>query len=274
MRYLVVFLVCFLIAGFAFADDPGVRDSLIIETVYAELGDSSVDIRIFVTSDDSIAWYNFPLAWSLIGDSVIYPIDVSPHNIIDEWDIFECDILYDQGFIRMMGWDSGGDTPSLITNNYRMLCWTVHFAIDSLAEPQIVTVDTTCDPINGSLLFFLVNGVISFIPVFTPGAIYYGITSDARDNGRILPEGLTLLQNYPNPFNATTTIEFTLPEEAVVELSIYDILGQKVAVIFDEIKRAGVHRVTWDAEEYPSGVYFARLETGDISKSVKMVLLK
>jgi hypothetical protein len=99
-------------------------------------------------------------------------------------------------------------------------------------------------------------------------------TAILNDDKLFQPSYTSLYQNYPNPFNASTTIEFTLPEAADVELSVYNILGQKVAVLLDGRKSAGEHAVTWDAGDMPSGVYFARLETGHISKSVKMVLLK
>jgi hypothetical protein len=89
-----------------------------------------------------------------------------------------------------------------------------------------------------------------------------------------LPRHYILFQNYPNPFNTSTTIEFSLPEQAHVELSIYNILGQKVAVIFKGVKPAGTHTVVWDAGDMPSGVYFARLEGGGDSRAVKMLLLK
>ena len=274
MKFLISFFAILLIAGFAFADDPGDRDSLIIETVYAELGDSTVDVRIYVTTDDSVGYYSLPLTWSLLGDSVIYPVSVSTHNIINQWDVTFYDIYYDLGYLSMLGWDSGGDAPFLITSNYRILCWSVHFAIDSFANPQIVTIDTTYDPINGSLLFGLVGGVESLVPVFIPGAIYYGIPSDVNEEEQILPSDIAYMQNYPNPFNAATTIEFTLPEELEVELLIYDILGQKVAVISGGLMPAGSHSATWDAGDAPSGIYFARLETIGYSENVKMILLK
>jgi parallel beta-helix repeat protein len=89
-----------------------------------------------------------------------------------------------------------------------------------------------------------------------------------------LPRHYILYQNYPNPFNASTTIEFTLPKESHVELSVYNILGQKVATLFEGQKTAGKHSVTWDAGVAPSGVYFARLKSRGNCKTMKMLLLK
>jgi len=89
-----------------------------------------------------------------------------------------------------------------------------------------------------------------------------------------LPKRFALLQNYPNPFNASTTIRYSLPEQADVKIEIYNILGQKAAVLFDGNQSTGYHSVTWHADDFPSGIYLARLAAGTVSKNIKMILLK
>ena len=101
------------------------------------------------------------------------------------------------------------------------------------------------------------------------------ITSTGLEKaGVVLPNALSLLQNYPNPFNPSTTIRYTLPAQSDVRIEIYNILGQRVATLFDGNNQAGYHTVTWHANDFPSGVYFARLETGKRSENIKMVLIK
>ncbi len=90
----------------------------------------------------------------------------------------------------------------------------------------------------------------------------------------LLPERLTLLQNHPNPFNSFTTIHYSLPEPSDVHIEIFDLLGQRVDVLFDGYKPAGLHSLDWNADDFPSGVYFTRLKSGDKSQNIKMVLLK
>ncbi len=89
-----------------------------------------------------------------------------------------------------------------------------------------------------------------------------------------IPGKFQLLGNYPNPFNAQTTIEFTLGTQSDVELTIYDITGAKVMSVERPGLEDGQHSIVWDAGEVASGIYFARIEAGDYSKSIKMVLLK
>jgi hypothetical protein len=89
-----------------------------------------------------------------------------------------------------------------------------------------------------------------------------------------LPSRFALLQNYPNPFNASTTIRYSLPERSDVRIDIYNILGQRVATLFEGIMQSGYHAVTWQADGFPSGIYFARLQTSRHSENIRMLLLK
>lgn len=88
------------------------------------------------------------------------------------------------------------------------------------------------------------------------------------------PTGYELSQNYPNPFNPVTTIRYSLPEESEVKLTIYNILGQQVTIVVDELKDAGIHTVNFDAEGLNSGVYFYKLEAGEYTQIRKMVLMR
>ena len=83
-----------------------------------------------------------------------------------------------------------------------------------------------------------------------------------------------LRQNYPNPFNPTTTFVFTLPSGGVVDLSVYNLLGQRMATLLHEQRTEGRHRVLWDASRFPSGVYFYVLRMKEQSLTRKMVLVK
>lgn len=86
--------------------------------------------------------------------------------------------------------------------------------------------------------------------------------------------GFELMQNYPNPFNPVTTINFSLPEKTFVDLSVYDILGNKIQTLLSEEIDVGKHSVNFNAESLSSGVYIYKLNGNDFSFSRKMQLIK
>jgi hypothetical protein len=102
-----------------------------------------------------------------------------------------------------------------------------------------------------------------------------------RQLGNEVPQRAALNQNYPNPFNPSTTVRYALPAESHVQLEVFNTLGQRVAVLADEIQTPGYKEATWIANDMPSGVYITRLQvepTGTLSgrflETRKMVLIK
>jgi hypothetical protein len=89
-----------------------------------------------------------------------------------------------------------------------------------------------------------------------------------------MPTDFALYQNYPNPFNPTSTIRFALPEPSEVQLEVYSILGQRIAVLSTGLKPAGYHTVQLDASRWASGTYIYRLRAGDRVFTKKLLLLK
>ena len=93
-------------------------------------------------------------------------------------------------------------------------------------------------------------------------------------NGLLLPAIFELKQNYPNPFNPETKISFALPEGGKVSLRVTNSAGKQVAVLADGIYNAGVHNVTFTANELSSGVYFYTLYAPGFRETRKMLLIK
>jgi hypothetical protein len=89
-----------------------------------------------------------------------------------------------------------------------------------------------------------------------------------------LPKFFDLSQNFPNPFNPSTTISFSLPERANVILSIYNEIGETVAVLFKGEKEAGTHSIEWNASKFVSGIYFYELKTEKYQAVKKVILMK
>jgi len=90
----------------------------------------------------------------------------------------------------------------------------------------------------------------------------------------VIPKEYRLYQNYPNPFNPSTTISFSIPENGIVKLIVYDILGKEIRTLINDYKQSGNYNITFNGSNLPSGVYFYRLETGNYFEIKKMVLIK
>ncbi len=88
------------------------------------------------------------------------------------------------------------------------------------------------------------------------------------------PTEFHLSQNYPNPFNATTTISYDVPVRGLVKIHIYNVLGQHITTLLNQISDPGTHHLTWNATDSPSGIYFIQLTTSTHTQTIKMVLLK
>ncbi len=124
---------------------------------------------------------------------------------------------------------------------------------------------------------------------FSEGIVPAGITNVSE---RLLPREFSLGQNFPNPFNPSTQIEFAVPHESRVRLEVYNLLGQRVGVLVDDVRYAGFHTVRFDASGIPnglstngrrldsasgyaSGVYFYKMTAdGSVSLVRKMVVMK
>ncbi len=96
------------------------------------------------------------------------------------------------------------------------------------------------------------------------------ISNRIKNNYRIF----YLQQNYPNPFNPRTVISYQLPVISNVEMSIYNLLGQKVATLVNERQQAGSYQVEWDASRFSSGIYYYRIKVGEYQDVKKMILLR
>lgn len=120
----------------------------------------------------------------------------------------------------------------------------------------------------------------SIDPVFYSEWDYDGRqVTDVEENGLFGPDKFTLEQNYPNPFNPTTTILYRLARPITVNLSIYNVLGEKVITLVHGKQTTGEHEIIWDGRDNKgrlvgSGIYFYRIEASGFVKTYKMMLLK
>ena len=117
-----------------------------------------------------------------------------------------------------------------------------------------------------------------FEPIFLAGCVIdgdtFGTITSIEDIRSDLPGNFVLEQNYPNPFNLSTTIEFSIPNEAYIHLNIYDLLGRKIRVLINERRSAGNYKVSFYGSNLSSGLYIARLCVNENTKTIKMLMTK
>jgi hypothetical protein len=110
--------------------------------------------------------------------------------------------------------------------------------------------------------------------------IYNKLLNTETEDPEEIVEPLPLsISNYPNPFNPETTLSFSLPNDSSVNITIYNIKGQKVKTLTDDFYTAGHHQIIWNGtndtgQNVGSGIYLYRLKTGEKSLTQKMLLLK
>jgi hypothetical protein len=158
---------------------------------------------------------------------------------------------------------------------------SLHLTISGSASDQTVTIDSVCrvDHATQPVLqtrpeLADTTGAAVFAPAFSAGQVVIKTSMDAGDDESFLPDVFALNQNFPNPFNPSTVISFSLPKQGAVTLKVFNILGQEVETLLDNVLSAGTHSVTWVADRQASGVYFYRLAFQGQVLTRKMTFLK
>jgi hypothetical protein len=125
------------------------------------------------------------------------------------------------------------------------------------------------------------NGVLDDIRIYNYGLTvskigsFYDIpTGVNNESDLIVPQKDILYPNYPNPFNPNTIISFNLKLRSHVIIDIYNTIGERVAQLINDDISSGIHRITWNASNLPSGIYICSLRTGNEIFNQKLVLLK
>ena len=145
------------------------------------------------------------------------------------------------------------------------------YMTSSVNSPKGVLVDEKGD------LYITAANVLRIVGRGVPTTV--PIASAVEEPIATLPQAASLAQNYPNPFNPSTVVGFQLPTPAQVELAIYNLLGQRVVTLVDEVREAGAHAAQWNGRdeagsELASGVYVCRFRAGSHQQTRRLVLLR
>ena len=103
---------------------------------------------------------------------------------------------------------------------------------------------------------------------------YKAIVDINNSETNLPPTEFVLYQNYPNPFNPSTAIKYTIPKQSNVSLKVFDILGDELSTLIDGEQSEGNYDIMFDASEFPSGIYFYRLNAGEFAETKKMLIIK
>ena len=137
-----------------------------------------------------------------------------------------------------------------------------------------LTVPVSADPKDDETITYTITSEADTSQKITGTLKAYFKTTDAPEDGSLLPGGFMLHQNYPNPYNPTTIISYDISAASEVTLEIFDVLGHKVDFFNLGRQSAGNHSFEYSAGQLPSGIYFYRLQAGEFSDMKKMVLMK
>jgi hypothetical protein len=136
------------------------------------------------------------------------------------------------------------------------------------------TIELNFDPVNAR--YVRLNGIqrgtqfgISFFEL----DVYESSTTSVESNSEV-PCSFSLEQNFPNPFNPSTEIGYQLNTTAEVQLIVYNLIGKEIAILVNQVQRAGHHTVTFNANNLASGMYYAKLQADGKSQIRKMMLTK
>ena len=144
----------------------------------------------------------------------------------------------------------------------------------SIDEDNVVTVTTpVANWVGSETITFTATDQTTGGLSDSASVIFTSLVVGVETEDRI-PASYRLLNNYPNPFNPTTNIEFHLKAAGVVQLKVYNLLGEEVTTLAYKEMNAGIHQVQFNASNLPSGIFFYRILVNEFSSSKKMLLLK
>jgi hypothetical protein len=280
----------------------GVDDNIFIWDDNSLDTDSSMTIALWIMPDSVLAngskvmskWYSAPSQgdWLLSlsskdscdGDCVSWYFGFANYGVYgrnDGW--FSIGPPHVDYFLKMGGWN-------LITVTFDTGYVNLYYNGDLIKTDTALVKYTSLGEYESDHIYagklwnggYCFNGGLDEIRIYnrplSAGEVkdlYEQVTAiDITTAGTKSPLEFRLVQNYPNPFNPSTTINYELSVANYVELNVYNLLGQKVVTLVNEKQAAGSYQVKWNASHYPSGIYYYKLEAGELSEVKKMILLR
>lgn len=134
--------------------------------------------------------------------------------------------------------------------------------------------DVTAQDSSDECLIRITNVANGFVYDVSDNVFTIDIISNLGEELEVIPTEFNLAQNYPNPFNPTTTIKYAVPKTSLVRITVYDLTGQEVATLVNEVKEVGTYEIKFDARNLASGVYLYRMVADNFTSVRKFNVLK
>jgi len=170
----------------------------------------------------------------------------------------------------------GADTTLMWKASVNADSYDVYFGTDNPPPFVINQSEATFKPdglLKGTRYYWRINGINT--NGTTEGTIWsFKVEGTLSSEAETVPNKLIFIRNYPNPFNSFTTINYELKSHSEVKLSVYNVLGENVAILVNQWQTAGEHSVTFDAGNLESGIYFFSIKTDLSEQRGKMLLMK
>jgi hypothetical protein len=255
-------------------------------------------LRIYISDWQTIEYNSYLSGWTS-GDCNYYPVvtPVSPHpadyeiRFTERGDTalfrnipvpFEIRNIVDSTHVDFLLQDSPTDTTDEMKNSWtdgdnilfrENINGTMKFTWKVALFAPTWTIPV--DPETGDIFTVVISRPLIHDDVFVFSTGPTGVKPEDKN----LTMDYSLSQNYPNPFNSNTKIIYSMPKPARVVLKIYNVLGQEIKTLVDEIKPAGKHTLNWDGKDatglyVSSGIYFYKIKVGNFEKTKKMILLQ
>lgn len=209
-----------------------------------------------VTADDSA-----------IRDNIIYVMSWSHMHVFDIVDVRNPILFYTLEY-------TGGYSIK-IEGNYAYTLISSQLTVIDIGDPEDLKI-VGYYPVESAGANLYVRNRIAYVSTQSKGIQFIKFdpqSTGVKNNKNIISETI-LHNNYPNPFNPTTVIQFDLAQTEFVKLTVYDLLGSEVTTLLNKRLPSGTHRVNFNASNFPSGIYFYKLQSETALLSNKMLLTK
>ncbi len=224
-----------------------------------------IDVAIIWGSNDTLASGEY----SVPSDTALFDVkipfkgwDLSQDQELDIW-------VIEENGSKNKRWDVNEKFRIITPPPYRERASDSHVEISVIPPEKDMIL-----PASGDTVFIYTKRPLTVDDTFRFTASEENIVTRVETSKRFTPERFSLEQNYPNPFNPRTTLVYYLPKSSSVELTVFNVMGQKVATLVSDSQAAGRHRLRFDAVGMANGVYFYTLSTGKELLTGKMLLMK